>query len=192
MKSAKSLGHATKEASAGLMLCIAMITATIGCCKTDNGDDPTPLFNTADQQFLVQTSFINYDEMDAGSLAEATAADSVVRQYGRMIFVEYDSALKDLLTAAVSFSVFLQQGPDSTYLAQKHSLGLLSAKSFDTAYLRMEIASDARQITALQAEEVLGQDSLVKEYACKYLPRCRANLAMADSLIKELNFSGGY
>lgn len=177
-----------KFASRWVTVSIGFGIAMAGCCKT-NGDYASPLFNSTDQHFMVNESYNNYDEKDAGGFASDRPSDTVVAQFGQMIAAGYAGAQADLITAAVSFSLFLPKGPDSAYLLRKLALQSLPSAVFDTAFLQMEATSEGQEIAALQVELAEGQDTLLKDYANKYIAKRQTYLRLADSVLTMLHFN---
>jgi putative membrane protein len=166
-------------------LLAAALLAGAACKKSHHGSHNPPLGDT-DRQFLVNASYSNLAEVDAGTLASAKGSEAGVKMFGQMMVSDHNTAESELKNIADSNQVSIPDAPDSAHRAMKAMLTTLSGKTFDTTYIRGQITDHQKTIDLFQAEINNGQSQRVQAYAIKYLPKIQMHLAMADSLRQVL------
>jgi putative membrane protein len=155
----------------------------LSCSKSKDHSQST--LNSNDRQFLVDASYSNVAEVDAGTLASAQGSDAGVKMFGQMMVGDHGTAESELKTIADNVGVTIPQEPDSAHKAMKQMLMTLSGTTFDTTYLAGQVKDHKVTISIFQAEISNGQDTMVINYANKYLPKIQMHLMMADSLMQR-------
>jgi putative membrane protein len=154
--------------------------------KKSEYQSPGSRLNAKDLQFLVDAGYGNLDEIDAGSLAPAKSSTESIRSFSEMMVEDHRMAENELRTIAENVKTPIPKEPDSPHIMIKQTLSQLPAAVFDTAWLRQQITDHMTAVALFQSEIHNGKDTSVKEYADKYLPKVKMHLAIADSLLQEL------
>ncbi len=136
-------------------------------CNNDNNDNP-PL-NGTDQQFLLQASYSNQDEISAGHAAAVHGSADSVRFFGQKMVTDHTTAQASLDSLASQFNVQLPQSADSAHGVFLIRLQSLSGYAFDTTYMG-----------------VYGNSQLIKNYATQNLSVIQEHLQMAQSILSDL------
>lgn len=164
----------------------AALFALSACLHDDDNGPVPPDLTEQDKRFMVQASYGNWGEVALGNLAPTRAADSGVLAFGQKMEVDHTQAQLELASIAWNWNLSLPDAPDSAHTALRQRLQAMSGHSFDTAYIRAQVADHAKTITLFEDETTKGDQPLLKNYANKYLPVIRMHKAMADSLAMKL------
>jgi putative membrane protein len=168
-----------------IFLVCTIISIILAGCKKDHDNDHNDL-NSKDRNFLINASYSNNDEVDAGNLASSQGSHEAVKIFGATMVNDHSTAETELKMLADSLNVAIPLEPDSAHKAMKQTLMSLSGMAFDTTYTRAQITDHQNTIALMQDEISNGQSDRVKRYANKYLPKVRMHLMAADSLLQYL------
>lgn len=135
-----------------------------------------------DQDFMIKATQSNIAEIDAGGLAAIKGNTAGVKTFGAMMVADHSKALIDLKALADTMKVSLPTAADSMHILLKQQLTTLSGKSFDSVYIRSQVADHQNAINLFEAEANSGFDVRLKNYANKYLPALRMHKHIIDSL----------
>ncbi|MBS1665218.1 MAG: DUF4142 domain-containing protein [Bacteroidetes bacterium] len=161
--------------------CLALILVGQNCKKSHN-DTPNTSLNDNDRQFLVNASYSNLAEVDAGNLASYMGTNAGVKIFGQMMSDDHGAAESELRTIADSVQVSIPSTPDSAHISMKAMLKNLTGMAFDTTYISAQITDHQNAIALFQMEINSGRSPRIKTYASTYLPKIQMHLMMADSL----------
>lgn len=175
-----------------LLIACAGMLAFCSCHKDDdnnnNNNNNGSAMNQTDQNFMQKASYSNNDEVDAGTLADAKASNSAVMMFGQMMVTDHGTAENDLRSVASMVSVTIPTTPDSVHMAMKAQLQALSGSAFDSTFLHAQSTDHQTTINLFQSEIANGNNTSVKNYANKYLPKIEMHKRVADSLITALHY----
>lgn len=167
----------TKWMLAGLMLC------AVASCKKDDDEDTNTL-NDTDRQFMMNASYSNNAEVDAGGAAASMGLTASVRNFGAMMVADHTTAQNELRLIGSQVGVTnLPTTPDSAHIAMKQKLMMMSGRAFDSAYMKMQVVDHQSTINLLQNEINNGRHQSVKNYASSKLPNVQMHKRMADSIV---------
>jgi putative membrane protein len=155
----------------------AIVTVTSRLSLSANG--PAAL---ADSSFVVTASQANYAEIAAGKLAGEKAATSAIRTFGDSLVADHTLAQQDLVRLAQKENITLPPGPDTEHQQLLDTLSGLTGRTFDSAYLSMQLLDHEVAVQLFQQEAESGKDSLTRQYATRYLPVLRHHLLKAKRL----------
>lgn len=165
-----------------LMTFLLLITS-IDCSKMKM-DNYESAGGSPDRQFVADAATSNLNEVNAGLLATAKSTNAGVKGYGQLLAEDHRAAQNELKLIADTINLILPQAPDSVHQAMQQTLSGLSGKSFDTAWLRVQITDHQKTIAFFQSELNNGTSATVLRYTNKHLPELQAHLKMADSLLQ--------
>jgi putative membrane protein len=167
-----------------LVVIVIMAGLLMNCRKSK---DSQSSLNNTDLHFMMNASYSNEDEIDAGGLAAIKGSNAGVKMFGAMMVDDHTTAETELKHLADSLVVTIPQQPDSLHMAIKDTLNGLSGMAFDTMYIHGQVKDHQNTIDLFQTEISAGRNDAVKQYANKYLPKIQMHLMMADSLMNVLN-----
>ncbi len=153
-------------------------------CNNDNNDNP-PL-NGTDQQFLLQASYSNQDEISAGHAAAVHGSADSVRFFGQKMVTDHTTAQASLDSLASQFNVQLPQSADSAHGVFLIRLQSLSGYTFDTSYMGAQVRDHQSAVALFQNEIFYGNSQLIKNYATQNLSVIQEHLQMAQSILSDL------
>jgi putative membrane protein len=137
----------------------------------------------ADQTFFNQASQANLAEIAAGKLAE-TKGNAKVKSLGKQMVTDHTTAQNELVELAKKESVTIPMSPDAEQKQALADLNKLSGKSFDSAYMKSQLADHKTAVALFSEESVNGSDPGAKAFAAKYLPKLKMHLQMFHGTMK--------
>ncbi len=156
---------------------LTLTSVMLGACNDDDVG-----INETDRSFLINAGYVNHAEIDAGQLASTKSSIEGVQMFGAMMATEHTQALIELESLTNNKQVTLPAAPDPAHQQLKKHLMSFSGYSFDSAYMRSQIADHQNAITLFESEISEGDDQQARDYAMKYLPHIRMHLQKADSI----------
>jgi putative membrane protein len=163
------------------LILVMSIAAAIGLGACNKDDDNNDL-NGSDRDFMVNASYGNVAEVDAGQLAASKGSTAGVRNFGQMMVNDHSTAQTELNSLGSQYNVSLPSAPDPAHQALKQQLMNLTGTAFDSTYLSAQVMDHQNTVILFQNEIANGNNSSIKAYATKYLPAIQMHLHMADSL----------
>lgn len=136
----------------------------------------------ADRDFLNTASQANLAGIAAGKVAVQKAAHPVVRRLADSLVAGSQQAEQELEQIAHREGVDLATTPDTQHQRMTDDLTMLSGKRFDSIYIDRQLLAQQVAVQLFQRESGMGQDSLSRAYARKYLPALRHQLLMIKAL----------
>lgn len=147
----------------------------------------------ADRDFLEKAAHANFAEIEASKLAQSKATSAEVKQFAQQMIDDHTKASQELRQLAESKGVKLPDGPAMAQKAKSKMLAARDGEAFDREYAQ-EIGVKAHRDTVqlFQKAAQNAQDSEVKAFAQKMLPRLQHHLQMAEGVHKAaMARSGG-
>jgi len=163
------------------LIMVMSVAAAIGlgaCHKDDNNNS----VNATDRDFMVNASYGNVAEVDAGQLAISKGSTAAVRNFGQMMINDHSTAQAELNSLGSQYNVSLPTTPDQAHQAMKQQLMNLTGTAFDSTYISAQVTDHQNTVQLFQNEIDNGNNSSIKAYATKYLPAIQMHLHTADSL----------
>jgi putative membrane protein len=124
----------------------------------------------ADTAFAGKAAIGGMAEVALGKLAGSKAADPKVKQFGNMMVMDHSKANAELTAIAQKKNISLPAGLDAEHQAKSDSLGQLSGRDFDKAYVSGMVADHKKTLALMQAEAQSGTDPELKAFAAKTAP----------------------
>ncbi|MBV9786466.1 MAG: DUF4142 domain-containing protein [Acidisphaera sp.] len=143
---------------------------------------PPPQLSAQDTSFINQAAAGGMAEVQDGQLAASKAPVAGVRQFGSDMVSQHTQVNQQLMTLAQSKGVTPSTDLDPSDAAMLHRLQGLRGRSFDTEYLRGQIAGHEKMAQLLQQEISQGSDPDLKAFAQQTLPTVQEHLARAQKL----------
>lgn len=142
---------------------------------------PPPL-SAQDSSFINQAAAGGMAEVQEGQLAASKAPLPAVRQFGNDMVSQHTRVNQQLMSLAQSKGATPPIDLDPSDAAMLHRLQGLRGRSFDTEYLRGQIAGHEKMVQLLQQEIKDGTDPDLKAFAEHTLPTVQEHLARAERL----------
>jgi putative membrane protein len=121
-------------------------------------------------------------EVELGQLAQQTASNPAVKDFGAMMVKDHSAANEKLKALAASKQVSLPDSPSMTQKAFKTKLNLLSGDSFDKSYIKGMIEDHKEDIKEFQKEVSEGKDPQARAFASATLPTLQMHLQKIQSI----------
>ncbi len=164
----------------GVLMAIVFFAA----CNNNNNSNTS--LNGSDQQFLLQASYSNQNEISAGHAAAVHGSVDSVRFFGQKMVTDHTTAQASLDSLASQFNVQLSQSADSAHGVFLIRLQSLSGYAFDTTYMGAQVRDHQSTVALFQTEISYGNNELIKNYAAQNLPVIQGHLQMAQSILSGL------
>ena len=136
---------------------------------------------------MMQASYGNNAEVDAGKTADSMSANTGVKMFGQMMVQDHTTAQSELADIADAWQVDLPQTPDTAHIRMKQQMMTLTGFTFDTAYMHSQVRDHEVNIALFQDAADHSDNQTLKNYANKYLPKLRMHHMMADSIAMQLH-----
>jgi putative membrane protein len=163
-----------------------VVAVMLTACGKDDDNNTNNTTNATDRNFTMQASMGNRAEIAAGQLAVTKGANAMVRNFGQMMVTEHTQAQNDLRTRATNTGTSFMDTLSAEHAAMMQRLNGLSGRTFDTAYMNMQVMDHQRTINLYQTQISSGQHQSLKGYASQYLPGVQRHLVTADSIRTRL------
>ena len=164
---------------------LAQTPLTARSQSSDITDDPDPI-NSTDQNFLMTTAQGLRTEVTLGRLAQSLAADSGVKQFGKLMIRDHSADYTALVALAQEEGVTLPEGLSSDQQAEYEKLQSLSGAAFDQEYISFEIQDHRMDIHDFTEEVRNGRDFDVRRYASNSITELLEHLYFAKSVARAI------
>jgi|SRR5665213_3267130 len=138
-------------------------------------------FTNADDAFLSKVSQANLAEIAAGKLAVSKGGSAEIKKLGQKMVDDHSAAQKEVVTLAKKESLTIPREPDPGHMAVNEQLSGMSGNTFDSTYLKTQLADHQATVSLFEAESASGTDPDAIAYAKKYLPKLKMHLKMFQS-----------
>lgn len=132
-------------------------------------------------QFILEAGASGMKEVELSKLAVQKGVNQGVKAFGTMMVSDHTKVNAELKTLADSRNVVLIASPDAA--AASTSLGKLSGKDFDLAYVKTMIEDHTKAVELFNMA-TRSSDPEIKAYATKYLPTLKTHLTQVSALMK--------
>ena len=136
----------------------------------------------SDKTFMMEAASGGMMEVEAGRLAEQSASNARVKNFGTMMVQDHTNANNELKGLASTKNVIL---PDSMMAKHREHIDMLkkkTGKDFDKAYMSMMVMDHNEDVSKFQMQSNKAQDADVKAFASKTLPVLRTHLDSAKAI----------
>lgn len=171
-----------KNVQTYLTACVLTACMLSGCDKDDDDNGDGTGINDTDRQFVMMASMSNYAEIQEGQLAAVKAENEGIADYGQMMVTDHTTAGTELKTIATRLGLQAKDSLDQAHVMLMDTLESLSARAFDSVYIRSQVADHQKAISIFQNEAQNGQHQDLKKFATDLLPHLEMHLHHADSL----------
>jgi putative membrane protein len=138
--------------------------------------------DSPDSSFYKSAAEGGISEVELGQLAQQTASNPAVKDFGAMMVKDHSAANEKLKALAASKQVSLPDSPSMTQKAFKTKLNLLSGDSFDKSYIKGMIEDHKEDIKEFQKEVSEGKDPQARAFASATLPTLQMHLQKIQSI----------
>ncbi len=168
-----------------VMLCLAVCFTAIyftACSKKSSNS-----LNATDQNFMQMAAYSNEDEVNFGQLAVSKSSNDSVTMFAQKMISDHTMGIMGLDSLASTYSLTLPTTIDSMHAAIKGQLMPLSGSSFDSAYIKGQVADHITTINLFQNEISNGSRQGIKDFATRTLPMLNMHLQMAQALAATIH-----
>jgi putative membrane protein len=174
------------------LLLIAAAFAGLQACSdgNDRTSDDNPAMDTAsitvqpaapttaqaDTAFAHKAAVGGMAEVELGKMAAEKGNDPKVKDFGNMMVTDHGKANDELKRIAASKNMELPAALDAKHQQLSDSLGKLSGKAFDRAYVNAMVEGHQQTLELLQSEAANGTDADLKAFAAKTAPVVQMHL----------------
>lgn len=130
----------------------------------------------SDTAFAAKAAVGGMAEVALGKMAADKGSSSKVKDFGNMMVMDHGKANTELMGIAKTKNIMLPTGLDAEHQAKSDSLGKLSGKDFDKAYVAAMIEGHKKTLALMQAEAANGKDADLKAFAAKTAPVVQTHL----------------
>jgi putative membrane protein len=169
-----------------LMGCLGGALAFTACDKNDDDPIVTEQLNPTDRTFLQNAAQGNLAEIQTGQLAATQGSSDSVKMFGQLLVSDHRAAQNSLDSIATAQSIDLPDSADANGQAMYNALQGLSGASFDSAFIRMQVAAHDTAISMYQTYASAGSFTGLKNYANRILPILQQHASFIDSLDARL------
>jgi len=145
--------------------------------------------NAADQQFAKTAAEVNMTEAHLGQLAQDKAANAEIKDYGRELVQDHTTAYQDLDVIATKDGFTIPKGIDAQHEPTINRFKNLNGKNFDKQFLNEQVKAHQKALAEFRKEAQNGQNSDLKAYANKCIPKLEEHLQRAEKLQAHPNSS---
>jgi putative membrane protein len=150
--------------------------------KPDPPKSPAATGQSADANFMRESSMSNLAEIEHGRLAAQNASSEDVKKFAERMVADHSKANDELKTIAATKNVTLPTELDQKHQAMQDKLAKIKAEAFDKAYMSHMVTSHEQAVGRFKRESQNGKDADVKAFAEKTLPTVEEHLKMAREL----------
>lgn len=137
-----------------------------------------------DEGFMKKAAEGGLFEVQAGKLAEQSAANDQVKELAQKIAADHQAANDKLQSIAQSQNVTLPAKPANGRELKK--LSSLKGEAFDKEYVKTMVKDHKHDISEFQKQASKGKNAEVKEFASGALPTLKDHLTLAQKAEQEL------
>ena len=151
---------------------------TTDSAKTASADTSQ---TSADTQFADKAAAGGMAEVALGKLALQKSFSARIKNFANMMVTDHSKANDELKGIAQKENLTLPASIDAGHQAKMDSLGKLSGKDFDKAYVSAMVDGHQKTLTLMQDEANNGKNTSLKAFAAKVAPTVKMHL---DAIIK--------
>lgn len=140
----------------------------------------------SDQQFLDKAYSINQGEIALGRLAEERGTSAQVRDFGKRLENDHQTALDQLRAVAEKERLTMPAKVEREELELYQELGKLSGLSFDQAFTRHMVSGHQHAIELFQEQASHGQNEALRAWAEKQLPVLKVHQDIAKRDLQRM------
>ena len=140
----------------------------------------------SDKKFVMDVAEGGTMEVELGELAQQTAENDAVKQFGRRMAEDHAKAGRELADLASSKRVQLPDKPSRTAQREKDRLSKLSGAAFDREYVKMMVKDHEKDVAAFKRESQQAKDQDLKAWAGKTLPTLEDHLQMIKQIQSQV------
>lgn len=153
-----------------------------GMNPNNGGQTPGPPIPVDDKSFLKQAAVDNRMEIEMGKLAEQKASNADVKQFGRKLADEQQTAAHELQQLAARENVPVENKLDARQQSRINKLEKLSGARFDKAFLKEQSRESRSALEQYREEAGRGSHENVKSFATRIMPMLQAETETAKDL----------
>ena len=135
-----------------------------------------------DAKFAVAAANGGMAEVELGNLAQQNAANSQVKDFGKMMVTDHSKANDELMALAKSKNITLPVAIDADEQKVKDDLSKKSGADFDKAYVSNMIDDHKKDIKDFEDASKNCKDPDLKAFAVKTLPTLKMHLAAIQKI----------
>lgn len=154
--------------------------ALLSCKKEDN--TTTNVLNESDKNFIQLAGMSNTSEKETAKIALSKTTDSVVLSFAQQMLTDHTNAQNDLKTMGTVVGFTVTDTTDAAYAATITQLDTLTARTFDSAYIHMQLLDHDSTMKFYIDELENGNQVNLKAYANTILQIVRLHHQRADSI----------
>lgn len=143
---------------------------------------PPETIHATEDEFLRFAVAANLAEVELGQVAAERAASAQVREFGRRMVQDHDSAGRQAKAIADRRQIPVATALDGEHAALKRKLLSLTGPAFDRTFMDAIVDDHRNAAAAFRDEAEHGQDGDIKGYAAKTLPTIDAHRKMAEQI----------
>ena len=136
----------------------------------------------ADTAFVQKAAMGGMTEVALGKMAADKAKDTRVKDFGNRMVTDHGKVNDELKSIAGSKNIQLPAGLDAKHQALSDSLGKMSGKAFDTAYVNAMLNDHKDALALMQSEASNGTDAELKAFAGRTAPLIQSHLDMIQKI----------
>jgi putative membrane protein len=168
-------GAMTGTGTTGAAMDTSKMAGTAGTSAANNVGD-------ADKKFMMEAASGGMMEVEAGRLAEQSAMNQRVKDFGTMMVQDHTNANNQLKALASQKNVML---PDSMTSKHRQHLTMLKTKTgkdFDKAYMTMMLTDHNEDVSKFKKQSGAAKDADLKSFASQTLPVLQKHLDSAKAI----------
>jgi putative membrane protein len=146
------------------------------------GNGSAAQLSAPDRNFVENAARAGLDEVQDARLAEQKATSTDVKQFASRMMSDHTQANQELMQIAATKGITAPRTATRAEERKMESLRKLSGAQFDRQYAKEQVEDHEKTVALFRKESEAGQDSELKAYAQKYLPKLQQHLQMAESL----------
>lgn len=135
-----------------------------------------------DIRFVTEAAQDSLKEIQTGQLAMQNSTNQAVIAFGQQLVNDHTQALNDLTQIANAKGIEVPTSLDAVQQKAVNALTDLQGQTFDTAFLKEEVASHRASIKVFQTEADHGDDADLQAYAQNTVPMLQQHLDQALQL----------
>jgi putative membrane protein len=165
-------------------------TALFAQREATNKSEPVEKATTAtvsDMEFTHKAAEANITEVKLGQLAEQKGTTDTVKDFGKRMVTDHNTAEENLKSAASKYKINLPAALDAKDQAVYDRLSKLSGEAFDRAYARDMVRDHRTDVAEFRHEANDGKDATIKAFASQTLPTLEEHLKLAREMNRSVS-----
>lgn len=145
--------------------------------------------STQDAKFARDIAQANLAEIETGKLAASKAQSDAVKQFAQHMVEEHSQLLKQGNDLAAAKGMEVPSSPGLEHQAAKTKLQIMTAGSFDRAYMEQMVKDHNATLDLLNKTVAEASDPQLRAQAQQAIPHVRQHLEMAQRLAAQTSSS---